>query len=215
MTTPRLTRALQRHLIAGLIVIAPVGVTAAVLIWIFGWVDGLLGRFFYPLLPFPIPGLGLLALLLLLVVVGWAAQRAVGARILGWWHALLERLPLTRSVYSASSRIVRVIFGESKQRPFKDVVLVPFPAEGRWSIGFVTGTSPTAMAGAVQDGVSVFVPTTPNPTTGFLITIERSELVPIDMTTEQAFTFILSAGSVAPDAMVDAARLRAAALESR
>ena len=81
--------------------------TAFVLWWIFEWFDGLLGRFLYPLLGIEIPGVGLLALFVLLILVGWLAQRALGARIVAWWHAVLERLPLTSGVYSASSRIVR------------------------------------------------------------------------------------------------------------
>lgn len=191
---------LRRRLIAGVIVIAPVTVTAAVLWWLFNLVDGLLGQFLYPVLPFPIPGLGLASLLIILFLVGWAAERAVGSRVLAWWSALLERIPLARRIYAAVNRITRTMFGE-EDRPFKSVVLVEWPAQGRWSIGFLAGVAPANMRRHVEDGVSVFIPTTPNPTTGFLTVVPRASIVEMDMTIDQAFTFILSAGAATPDGL--------------
>ncbi|MBX6362927.1 MAG: DUF502 domain-containing protein [Gemmatimonadetes bacterium] len=188
----------RRHLVAGLIVIAPVGITAYVLWVIFQWLDQLLGRFLYPALGVSIPGLGLVALLALLIVVGWLAERAIGARALGWWNAFLERIPIARRIYSASNRIVRTVLGEER-RFFRDVVMVEYPAEGRWSIGFLTADAPPAMRQQVPDGVTVFVPTTPNPTTGFLAVLPRDRVVPLSMSLEDAFTYILSAGAVAPE----------------
>jgi len=199
-------RALRRHLIAGLVVIAPVGITAAVLWWIFQRLDGLVGRFLYPVLPFPIPGLGLVLLLAGLVAVGWLAERAVGARLLAGWNALLERVPLARRLYSASSRIVRTILGEEK-RFFRDVVLVEYPGPGRWSLGFITARSPEEIQSrAGEEMITVFIPTTPNPTTGFLVMVARRELMHVRMTTEEAFTYILSAGAVKPDEALAAGR---------
>jgi uncharacterized membrane protein len=185
-------RALRRHLIAGLVVIAPVGITAAVLWWLFQWLDGLLGRFLYPAIDAEIPGLGLLLLLVVLVTAGWLAERAVGARLIAGWNALLERVPLARRLYSASSRIVRTILG--------DVVLVEYPCPGRWSLGFVTARSPEELQARLNDeAVTVFIPTTPNPTTGFLVMVPRRDVVFMRMTTEEAFTYILSAGAVKPE----------------
>ncbi|CAN5850622.1 DUF502 domain-containing protein [soil metagenome] len=196
----------RRHLIAGLIVIAPITATAFVLWWIFQLLDGLLGRFLYPVLGrligrdvFVIPGLGLLVLFLLLVGIGWATQRAIGSRIVGWWHGVLERLPLTRRIYSAANRIVRTVFGADAARPFKKVVLVRYPSEGRWAIGFLSGTAPSAILRHVPDAVSVFVPTTPNPTTGFLVIVPSDLTIELNMTVDEAFTYILSAGAVTPE----------------
>jgi uncharacterized membrane protein len=195
---------IRRHLIAGLIVIAPVTATVVVLWWIFRLLDGLLGRFLYPGLSaligrdIIIPGLGLLVLFGLLVGIGWAAQRAIGSRVIAWWHGVLERLPLTRRIYSAANRIVRTVFGE-ESRPFKTVVLVEYPAPGRWSLGFLSSDAPAVMQRHVPGAVSVFVPTTPNPTSGFLVVIPRAAVIELDMSVDQAFTFILSVGSVHPD----------------
>lgn len=195
---------IRRHLIAGLIVIAPVTATAVVLWWIFRLLDGLLGRFLYPGLSailgrdIIIPGLGLLVLFGLLVGIGWAAQRAIGSRVIAWWHGVLERLPLTRRIYSAANRIVRTVFGE-ESRPFKTVVLVEYPAPGRWSLGFLSSDAPAVMQRHIPGAVSVFVPTTPNPTSGFLVVIPRAAVIVLDMSVDQAFTFILSVGSVHPE----------------
>lgn len=196
---------IRRHLIAGLIVIAPITATALVLWWIFQMLDGLLGRFLYPGLgslvgreTVVIPGLGLLVLFLLLVGIGFAAQRAIGSRIIAWWHATLERIPLTRRIYTAANRIVRTVFGE-ESRPFKKVVLVEYPSPGRWAIGFLSAAAPPVIQRHVAASFSVFVPTTPNPTTGFLIIVPAEYIREVDMTVDEAFTYILSAGSVSPD----------------
>lgn len=189
---------IRRRLIAGLVVIAPVTITAYVLWWIFQWLDGILGDLIYPAIGIEVPGLGLLLLLLLLLGIGWTAERAVGARVVGWWHGMLERFPLTRRLYSASYRIVRTVFGED-QRFFREVVLVEYPGPGRWSLGFITAEAPDLVRERIEDAVTVFIPTTPNPTTGFLVMVARREVVVLPFTLEQAFTYILSAGGVAPE----------------
>lgn len=197
-------RVIRRRLIAGLVVIAPVTATGFVLWWIFQALDGLLGRFLYPalgrLVPWIdlLPGLGLIALLLLLITVGWAAERAVGSRALKSWHSLLERIPITRRIYSAANRIVRTMFGQ-ESRPFKDVVLVEYPAPGRFSLGFLAAETPDAIQAHVPDSVSVFIPSTPNPTTGWLAIVPRSTIRILPLTPDEAFTLILSGGAVSDE----------------
>jgi uncharacterized membrane protein len=198
-------RALRRHLIAGLVVIAPVTATVAVLWWIFQLLDGLLGRFLYPgltrLFGRVPPGVGLISLVLLLLVVGWLAEMAVGSRVVSWWNGILERLPLTRTIYGAANRIVRTVLGE-EARPFQKVVLVEYPSPGRWCMGFLAASAPDVVRMHVDDGVSVFIPTTPNPTSGFVVIIPRANVIEIPLTIDQAFTYILSAGSVRPGDVV-------------
>lgn len=190
-------RHLKRRLLAGLVVIAPAGITAYVVWWIFRRLDGLLGQFLYPAIGRSIPGLGLLLLLAILYGVGWATERAVGARILGLWHGLLERLPVARRLYGAVNRVVGTVFGEDR-RFFRQVVLVEYPSEGIWSVGFVTGKAPGDVPGPPDENVTVFIPTAPNPTTGFLIVVPRDRTIVLHMTIEEAFTYILSAGAVRP-----------------
>jgi len=198
------TRRIRRHLIAGLIVIAPITATLFVLWWIFRALDGLLGRFLYPglarFVPWIelLPGLGLIALVLLLIVVGWITERAVGGRAVAAWHSMLERFPLTRRIYGAANSIVRTVFGKER-RPFEKVVLIEFPSAGRWSLGFLAAPAPAIIRQSVPNSVSVFVPTTPNPTTGFMVMVDRGKIVELDMTIDQAFTMILSGGAVTPE----------------
>ncbi len=196
-------RVLRRRLIAGLIIVAPAGVTAAVLVYVFRWLDGILGRYLYVAFGRPIPGLGLLLLLVLLFVAGWLAERTIGTRVIGFWHASLERIPFARRVYNASNRIVRTMFSGSRSA-FREVVLVEYPADGRWSIGFVAGEAPGTARRRLRDAVTVFVPTTPNPTSGWLVIVSRERTVPLAMTLEEAFTYILSAGVVTPAELEDA-----------
>lgn len=197
MTSRGARRHLRRHLIAGLVVIAPVSITAYVLWWIFRTLDSLIGRYIYAAMGITIPGLGLLALLLLLLLVGWVAERALGSRFFQWWNVLVDRLPLVSRIYGASNRIVRTIFGEDR-RFFREVVLVQYPTDDRWSLGFLTAEAPAALRARFEDGVTVFIPTTPNPTTGFLVVLPREKVIPAAMSLEDAFTFILSAGAVSP-----------------
>ncbi|MGH7466397.1 MAG: DUF502 domain-containing protein [Longimicrobiales bacterium] len=192
-----LVRAFKRHLIAGLIVITPVTVTGAVLWWVFQRVDGLLGRFLYPALGMRVPGLGLVALILLLLGIGWVAERALGSRIVHWWHGLLERIPVARRVYSAANRIIRTVLSQ-QERPFSEVVMLEYPGPGRWSIGFIAARAPDAVQQGTDERVSVFIPNTPNVATGRLVIVARSMVRPIDLTVDQVFTFALSAGSVTP-----------------
>jgi uncharacterized membrane protein len=209
-------RVLRRRLIAGLVVIAPVTATGFVLWWIFQVLDGLLGRFLYPALSRVVPwinllpGLGLIALVLILVIVGWVAERAIGSRMLGWWHSLLERIPITRRIYSATNRIVRTMFGR-ESRPFKEVVLIEYPSPGRYSLGFLAAAAPASIQAHVPDSVSVFIPSTPNPTTGWLAIVPRSVVRVLPLTVDEAFTLILSGGAVSEEANSAIPRERQAA----
>jgi uncharacterized membrane protein len=210
-------RALKRHLVAGLIVIAPLTATIWVLLWIFQLLDGMLGRFLYPALGLAVgrdtlvvPGLGMLALFLLLITVGWLAERAIGSRAIKWWNGMLESLPVVRRIYGASNRIVRTVFG-SEARPFSQVVLVEYPAPGRWSIGFLAGEGPREANARLGDLVAVFVPTTPNPTSGWIVLLRRELVTPLAMSVDEAFTLILSAGAVRPQETPAAAMAAAGA----
>jgi uncharacterized membrane protein len=193
-----LRRLLKRRLIAGLIVIAPLGVTLWVLWWLFGVVDGILGTFLEMVLGTRIPGLGLVMLVLILLGVGWLAEETLGAQILEWWHQALDRVPLVSRVYGATRRIVGSVFGGKEQRFFREVVFFEYPARGQWTLGFVTGGTPPALQDRMEGGVTVFLPTSPNPVTGFLIIVPEDRIVRLPITVEEGFTFILSAGAVAP-----------------
>jgi uncharacterized membrane protein len=189
---------LRRYLVTGLIVVAPIGMTVFVLVWLFEHLDAILGQW----LPVPVrfPGVGLLALLLILLFVGWMLRWAVGRRLVNWWNGILSRLPLTRRVYNASSQIVQSLL-DRDENIFQSVALIEYPSPGSYAVVLVTAPAPSSM-GSLHPGedlVSVFLPTTPNPTTGYLLLVPAERLKIVDMTVEDAMKFIISAGVVAPE----------------
>lgn len=191
-------RVMRRRLISGLIVIAPLGVTVYILWWLFRTVDGILGTSVYRMLGVEIPGLGLILLLALLLGVGWLAEEAIGKQVAGLWHAFLERIPVVSRLYGATRRIVGSVFGGEERRFFREVVLFEYPSPGQWTLGFLTGKAPRALDDRLKDGVTIFLPTSPNPVTGFLIIVPEERVIHLPVTVEEGFTFILSAGGVPP-----------------
>lgn len=190
---------LRRYLITGLIVIAPIGVTVYVLTWLFQRLDPILGRHLPPIAGYQPPGLGLLALLVLLMFVGWASQRALGRRAIRVWNKLAARLPVVRRLYSASSHVFEAVLRHD-QKIFRRCALIEYPSPGSHALVFETAEVPAEIEGVLgEPAVSVFLPTVPNPTTGFLLLIPRSRVRRLDMTVEDGFKMILSAGVAIPD----------------
>ncbi len=189
---------LRRYFLTGIIVIAPVGVTLFILGWIFAKLDAILGRVFTAI-GIRIPGLGLIVLVLLVIATGWAAQQAVGRRLFNMGREWLTRFPVTRSIYSAAQQITEQIVGD-QVKFFKSCVLVEYPRPGVWAIGFMTGKASEEISEFIQDdAVAVFIPTTPNPTSGFLALLPRSHVRPLEMSVEQGFKLVISGGAVTPD----------------
>ena len=188
----------RRRLIAGLIVIAPLGVTVYILWWLFTTLDGIIGRSLYEMIGFDIPGLGLVVLVALLLAVGWAAEATVGSKVLDWWHAGLARVPLVSRLYNATRRIVGSVFGSGDRRFFRSVVLFEYPSPGQWTLGFETGRAPRALDDRLESGITIFLPTAPNPVTGFLIIVPEARIIRLPVTIEEGFTYVFSAGAVPP-----------------
>lgn len=206
---------IRRYLLTGIVVIAPVGVTAYVLWWIFARLDRILGRVFQ-VIGLRIPGLGLMVLIALVIAVGWLAQQAVGRELITLGKNWLKKFPLTRTVYSAASQIVEQIVGENR-RLFQSCVLVEYPRPGCWVVGFLTSAAAAEISEAAQEEtVAVFIPTTPNPTSGYLAFVPRTQVIPLKMSVEEGFKLVVSAGAVTPEALQAAAREYAAhSLEGR
>ncbi|MDH3495948.1 MAG: DUF502 domain-containing protein [Gemmatimonadota bacterium] len=194
---PRLPR-LRRYFFVGLIVIAPVGLTVLVLRWLFERIDAILGEPLQAALGFRVPGLGFLLLGLVVLVVGWIVHRAVGRRLLGTWNQTFVRFPVAGRLYNTASQIVQSIVSD-KSRVFKRTVLVPYPTEGMWAVAFVTNEHAPVMSQIIGvPCINVFVPTTPNPTSGFLLVVPKDRVVNTDVSIEEAMKFVISAGSVSP-----------------
>jgi len=189
-----------------MIVIAPVGVTVVVLMWMFRTIDDILGNPLRVALGVRIPGLGFILLVAAVTLVGFAVRLAAGRQLLHWWNEALARFPLTGRIYSAMSQIVQSVVGE-QTKLFRRTVLVPYPTEGMWAVGFVTNMEAPVMSRIVGEPcVNVFVPTTPNPTSGFMLVVPRSMVKETDITIEEAMKLIISAGAVSPGTEVTVGR---------
>ena len=199
---------MRKHLITGLLVWMPLAITVWVLLWVLGLMDGLFSWLLslsQAVLPAGmregiemlrgVPGLGVISLLLVLYLTGLFV-----ANIFGQWDRLLHKIPIVKSIYSSVKQVSDTLFSSSGNA-FREAVLVQYPRAGSWTIAFVTGQPSGEVArhlGAPH--VSVYVPTTPNPTSGFFLMMPRSEVVPLAMSVDEALKYIISMGVVAPPA---------------
>ena len=195
--------ALRKWLIAGLLVIVPLVITLGVLNWIIGTLDqtlAILPEAWQPdrLLGMHIPGFGVILTLLILLLVGGIASNFIGRKLVGWGDALVRRIPVVRSIYSSVKQVSDTVFSDSGNA-FRTSVLVQWPREGVWTVAFVTGQPSGEVAALLRDEyVSVFVPTTPNPTGGYFVLVRKSECIELEMSVDAALKYIVSMGVVAP-----------------
>jgi len=195
-------KALRKWLVSGLLVIVPLFITLGVLNWIIGTLDQTL--WLLPddwqmwLIEHRVRGLGVLLTLAILLGVGAIASNFVGKRLLGWGDAAVRRIPVVRSIYSSVKQVSDTLFSESGNA-FRTAVLIQWPREGVWTIAFVTGTPGGDVANYLQDDfLSVYVPTTPNPTGGYFVMLRRSDCIELKMSVDDALKYIVSMGVVAP-----------------
>ena len=202
---------LRNYLIAGLLALAPSAVTLWVLYRLLNWTDNLLGRY----LRFPglgnhrIPGLGLVATFVLLLIVGWLATiigRWLGGRpMLSMWDNLLSRIPGVGILYGSTKSFGEAFF-TSRGTTFKQVVLVPWPSPGIYRIGFIAASPSPSVRRRLGDDIEVvFVPHTPNPASGFVHYVPRSQIVPLDWSVEQGLKVVVSGGALQPGESVPVA----------
>ena len=185
----------RRLLVAGLLATGPLAVTAYVLWIVFAWLDGILQPLFMRFLHFRIPGLGFVALLALVLLTGLFASHFVGERIVRRLSNRLERLPLWSPVYRAVRDVSEVLLSE-RSASFRRVAAIEYPRRGLYVLVFVTSEGPSPLDEKVGEPmVNVFLPSTPNPTTGFFVMVPREQLMYLDLTVEQAVKLILSGGS--------------------
>lgn len=189
---------LRGWFLTGLVVITPIGLTILILRAIFVRLDAILGDAFPPLLGRDIPGLGLVALVLVILAAGVAAQSLVGWQLIRFGQRLMARIPLVSKIYVALQQILEVIFGQ-QARIFREPVLVEYPRRGLWSLGFITAETPAEPD--MRTGrpiVNVFFPTSPNPATGWFACVPESEVVRLDMSVEDGLKMVISAGAFVP-----------------
>jgi uncharacterized membrane protein len=191
---------LRAYLFAGILLTAPISITLYIAWIVINFVDQRVAELLPPAynpnhyLPFSIPGLGLVLVIAVLIVVGWLAAGMLGRFFVRISEGALNRMPVIRSVYGAVKQIFETILAE-RANAFSKVVLVQFPREGMWRIGFVTGLIPGNVQDVADGGVlNVFVPNSPNVTAGFLVLVPPKEIMHVDLTPEEALKLIVSGG---------------------
>ncbi len=196
---------MRRYLVAGLLVWLPLVATFFVIRLLVQWMDQsllLLPQQYRPenLLGFAIPGLGVALSFLILLLTGLVAANLFGRKLVSLWERVLSRIPLVRSVYSAVKQLVETMFSDNGQS-FRKVLLVEFPRRGLWTLAFQTGTGQgEAQRKTGRDVVTVYIPTTPNPTGGYLVMVPREDVRELDMSVDDGLKMLLSMGAVSPDA---------------
>jgi len=195
---------IRRWFIAGLLVWLPLGATLLIVRFIASMLDAsllLVPLRYRPeaLLGFNIPGLGIVLSLLIVLITGFLVANFVGRQILGIGERVLQRIPLVRTVYSSVKQLAETMLSDT-DTSFRQVLLVEYPRSGVWSLAFRTGKPVGEVREKTgKDTVTIFVPTTPNPTSGFVLLVPREDVIPLDMTVEEGLRMIISIGAVTPE----------------
>jgi uncharacterized membrane protein len=210
---------LRNNFLTGLIVIAPIGLTIWLIWTVVGWIDGVV----WPFVPnayqpaellnralgfegedrimVNVRGIGVMVFFIFAIVVGWIAKGLIGRSLIGWAESLVLSVPVVRSVYGGVKQIAETIFAQT-ETSFEKACLVEYPRKDIWAIAFISTDAKSeinAKTGGARDMVSVFLPTTPNPTSGFLLFVPKEDVIILDMTVEDAAKLVISAGLVYPN----------------
>jgi uncharacterized membrane protein len=190
---------IRNNFIAGIVVLIPIGITLYLTLAIVNVSSKILPKEINPnnYLPYNIPGIEIIIALLLITFVGWLSLSFIGKKLLNIFDNILNKIPILRTIYSAFTQMLET-FTKSKVSK-KNVVLVEYPRKGTWAVGFATNENTGEIKNKIgQEVINVFVPTTPNPTSGFLLMFPKEDVIYLDITFEQASKFVVSAGSTNP-----------------
>ncbi|MFV0515511.1 MAG: DUF502 domain-containing protein [Jhaorihella sp.] len=198
---------LRASFLTGIVVIAPVALTIWLIWTVIGWIDGFVLPFVparfqpEPYVGINLRGFGLLIFLVFTIIVGWIAKGIIGRSMIRFAEGLVDRMPVVRSIYSGIKQISETVFAQS-DRNFEKACLIQYPRKGIWAIGFISTTARGEIARRAETGgrlMSVFLPTTPNPTSGFLLFLPEEDVIELDMSIEDAAKLVISAGLVYPN----------------
>lgn len=216
---PGMISKLRSNFLAGLIIVAPIGLTVWLIWTVVGWVDGwvwpfvpaayhpeelvnrILGRTSENWIDVNVRGVGVVIFLLFTVLVGWIGKGLIGRSFLSIGERLVDRMPVVRSIYNAAKQIAETVFSQ-RDTSFDKACLVEYPRKGLWAIAFISINAKGEVDEKLSDGepiVTVFLPTTPNPTSGFLLFLPRRDVKVLDMSVEDAAKLVISAGLVYPN----------------
>lgn len=199
---------LRAYFLTGLLVVVPIGLTVFILKFVIGKLDEILRIVppaFHPqtYIPFHVPGLSLVITFTTVLIIGMITRNILGRKLVQLGEKLVDKIPLVRSIYLLSKQLMETIFNQDKDS-FKQVIMIEYPRRGLYSIGFVTGIA----RGEIQQNTSskvlnVFIPTSPNPTSGYLIMVPEEDIIPLKMTVDTAFKLILSGGVVSSEKEIE------------
>lgn len=198
--------AFRRYLAAGLLVWVPLGFTVLIVRFLIEFMDRtllLLPAAYQPevLIGYKIPGLGAVLTLVVVLFTGIVVANFFGRKLVAFWEGILSRIPLVRSIYSSAKQVAETMFSGSA-RSFRQVVMLEYPRKGLWTLAFVTGSGIKQVREIVgEDMISIYVPTTPNPTSGFFLMTKKSDVVNLDISVDDGLKLILSTGVLVPPSM--------------
>jgi len=201
---------LRTSFLTGIVVIAPIGLTLwliwTVINWIDSWVLPFIPAAYRPSNYFGLdmPGIGVVIFLVFAVLVGWLAKGLIGRSLIGWGEKIVDRMPVVRSIYNGLKQIAETVFAQT-ETSFDRACLVEYPRKGIWAVAFISTNAKGEVARSLDSMgpiVSVFLPTTPNPTSGFLLFVPRADVIPLDMKVEDAAKLVISAGLVYPNSKI-------------
>ena len=190
---------IRNYFIAGVVILIPIGITVYVTIFFVSISSKILPKEINPnyYLPYDIPGVEIIISLILITLIGWLSLSFIGKSLLNLFNNLLKKIPILRTIYSALGQMTETFTKTDKER--KNVVLVEYPRKGSWAVGFATKENSGEISNKTKKNlINVFVPTTPNPTSGFLLMFPKEEVIYLDLTFEEASKFIVSAGTSNP-----------------
>ncbi|HEY5082783.1 MAG TPA: DUF502 domain-containing protein [Bauldia sp.] len=195
---------LRGYFLTGIVIAAPLFLTITITWWFVQWIDNLVDPFIPPFyrpdsyLRFSIPGFGLVVALVFITLLGFLTRNYVGRRMVQLGEDLLGRMPIVRGLYRGLKQMFETVIA-TRANAFKTVGLIEYPRKGTWAIVFLAGDTRGEIEHRVNDTISVFLPTTPNPTSGFLLFVKRNEVTILDMTLEEAAKLVISAGLLTPE----------------
>ena len=191
---------IRNYFIAGVVVLIPIGITIYLTIFLVSILSRILPKEINPnnYLPYNIPGVEIITAIFLITLIGWLSLSFLGKKLLNLFNRVLKKIPILRTIYSAIGQMTETFTKTDKEK--KNVVLFEYPRKGVWAVGFATKDNTGEISNKTKKNlVNVFVPTTPNPTSGFLLMLPKEDLIYLDLTFEEASKFIVSAGTSNPD----------------
>ncbi|WP_269532099.1 DUF502 domain-containing protein [Chitinimonas sp. BJYL2] len=205
---------MKRYFVTGLLIWVPLGITLWVISTLVGLMDSVLlllpeGSRPRDVLGMHIPGLGVILVIAIVLITGLLTANILGQRLVKFWEEVLNRIPVVKSIYGSVKQVSDTVLSDSGNA-FRQALLVRFPHNEAWTVAFMTGTPAPELASQLDgEHVSVYVPTTPNPTSGYFIVVKKSDTIELDMSVDEALKYVISMGVVAPPSKPEAALLRA------